>query len=384
MVGDTATLQEPVTVFFIVFNTLGILDPLRTCLNYLDFVITAIKIFVHFVFLKMASFNETLHSMSFDETLNPTSFNETQQMYSGVSTSLLIFKGITLSVLTFLSIAVNSLTLLVLHKCHEINIVTKVFLTSMTVADLSAVFLCLSTIIPAVAVDRWPFGTTFCSITGFLNMGLLTRSILSLLSVTFDRFLAVTRPYQYPTLMTVKRARIIVLGIWLLDATAVAFEYFVKGRSFEYNPHWHLCLLLSKNKIRGGILVLTLCSVPFLLIVMMFIHLFLLARFHAARIAAQERAVGEISDNKAFTTFFIITVCLFVQYIPFLTVYYAVTTREGVYLWLACFAQLLAYSSSISNVVIYYFRNTIFKQVAKRVIRLNIPCLGTPVIPLNV
>ena len=115
----------------------------------------------------------------------------------------------------------------------------------------------------------------------------------------------------------------------------------------------------------------------------MFIYLFLLARFHAARIAAQERALGKKSDSKAFTTFLIMTVCLFMQYVPSLTVYYALTTRDVVYLWLACFAQLMSYSSTICNIVIYYFRNTVFKQAAKRVIHSCIPCLGTPVIPLN-
>ena len=78
------------------------------------------------------------------------------------------------------------------------------------------------------------------------------------------------------------------------------------------------------------------------------------------------------------------TVCLIVQWVPFFAVFQAVTLGEGVYLWLACFAQLLAYFGTILNVIIYYFRNTAFKQAAKRVIRSNIPCLGTPIIPLNV
>ena len=314
---------------------------------------------------------------SFNETLNSTSFNETQQMYPGASTSLLIFKGIMSCVLTFVSIVANSLTLVILHKCHEINPVTKVFLTSMTVADLTVVFVILSSI-PAVAVDRWPFGTTLCSITGFVNAGAVYRAILSLLGVTFDRYLSVTRPYQYPTLMTVKRACVIILGIWLLGTTALTGTY------FEYNPYWHMCAEnLSKFSNIQITLLLTFSCVPLLLISIMFIHLFLLARFHAAKIAAQERAIGKKSDRKAFTTFFIMTACLFVQYVPCLIAYYALATRDGVYLWLVCFAQLLVYSSTISNVVIYYFRNTAFKQTAKRVIRSYMPCLGTPVIPLN-
>ena len=208
-------------------------------------------------------------------------------MYPGASTSLLIFKGIMLCVMTFLSIVANSLTLVILYKCHEINPVAKVFLTSMTVADLLAVFMYLPTI-SAVAVDRWPFGTTLCSITGFVNVGAVFRAILSLLGVTFECFLAVTRPYQYPTLMTVKRACAIILGIWLLTFTAA-----VSGISFEYNPYWHICLRPSKINNIQIILLLTLGCVPLLLISVMCFHLFLLARFHAAKIAAQERAIGK-------------------------------------------------------------------------------------------
>ena len=335
-------------------------------------------------FLKMVSFTETLNSTSFNETQNTISFNETQQMNSGAPSSLLIFKGIMLSVLTFLSISANSLTLVILHKCLEINPVTKVFLTSMTVADLTLAFLLLPSI-PAVAVDRWPFGTTFCSITGFLNSGLVTRSILSLLGVTFERFLAVTRPYQYPTLMTVKRARIIVLGIWLLEITAAASICFVEG-SFVYGPNRHMCLI--RNSPRSYMIAIfsiaALQYVPLVMILIMFTHLFLLARFHAAKIAAQERVLGKKSDRKAFTTFFIMTICLFVQWIPLFTVsVYTEPPQEDVHLWHLCFAQLLAYFSTILNVAIYYFRNTAFKQAAKRVIHSYMPCLGTPVIPLN-
>ena len=76
------------------------------------------------------------------------------------------------------------------------------------------------------------------------------------------------------------------------------------------------------------------------------------------------------------------TVCLFVQFVPLFAVYYG-ATRNGAYLWLVCCAQLLGYFSTISNVIIYYMRNTAFKQAAKRVIVSIIPCYGTPVIPLN-
>ena len=117
-------------------------------------------------------------------------------------------------------------------------------------------------------------------------------------------------------------------------------------------------------------------------------RLFVLARFHAAKIAVQMRAVARKSDKKAFTTFFIMTVCLEVGWTPLTTVFvHENMTRKEMSSWFACFAKMTAFFNTVTNVLVYYLRNTAFRQTAKRVTVSLIPCTNvafdTPVIPLD-
>ena len=317
-------------------------------------------------------------------------FNETLQLHSGASPALLIFKATAISFLIVLNILANSLTLIILWKCHEINSVTKVFMSSMTVSDLGIGFV----FVPALAatvVDGWPFGDTLCSISGCFTGLFCYTSAMSLFSLTCERFLAVTRPFQHQTLMTVSRAYIISLGVWLLCLVGATLNGFLPGRSIYYSLRLNTCYMFPEDPLAadivGTIFTLLFIILPFGLILLMFIRLFLLARFHAAKIAAQERAFGKKPDKKALMTFFIMTVCLSTGWAPLIIVSVYLNINGNISLWLMCFAELAAFSNSVINVLVYYLRNTAFRQTAKTLIVSHIPCIHsiteTPVIPLD-
>ena len=320
-------------------------------------------------------------------------FNETQNLHSSTSSpALRIFKATGTGVLMVLSIFTNSLTLAILPKVREHNSVTRVFMTSMTISDLAIGCFYMPPILVATITDTWPFGDTICGVLGYLNIVLSFVSNTSLLALNFDRYLAVTRPYQYPTLMTQSRARIISFCIWLCALTMSALNCFMPGRSVYYSKTMHTCTTgpndPSAADIRGTVFMIVFIIVPFGMTLTMFIRLFVLARFHAAEIAMQMRAVAKKSDKKAFTTFFIMTVCLAVWWTPLTAVFvHENITRKEMSSWFVCFAQMTASFNTITNVLVYYLRNTGFRQTAKRVTVSLIPCMNavfdTPVIQLD-
>ena len=321
-------------------------------------------------------------------------FNETQQSHSGAPSALLIFKATVIGVIIVFNIFANSLTLVILSKVHEMNPVTKVFMISMTLSDLGWAFIFM-TVLPSTAVDRWPFGAVFCSVVGFLAVLFATVTALSLFSVTCERFLAVTKPFKYNTLMTVPRARVISLCLWFVGITVAVLNGFMPRRAIYFYQKWHICTTGTENPsdvdIIGIVSVLLLGTVPFGLILAMFTKLFLLAKYHNAKIAAQERVVGQVgrkSDRKALTTFFIMTTCLTTWGFPVMTVFvYDYITKEEVSPWLTSLAELAAFSNTFINVLIYYLRNTAFRQTAKTLLISRIPCIKmtieTPVISLD-
>jgi hypothetical protein len=44
-----------------------------------------------------------------------------------------------------------------------------------------------------------------------------TASILNLCAISLDRYVAVTRPVTYPSIMSTKRAKSLIAGLWVLS-----------------------------------------------------------------------------------------------------------------------------------------------------------------------
>lgn len=63
----------------------------------------------------------------------------------------------------------------------------------------------------------WIFGDTWCAIWLAVDVWMCTASILNLCAISLDRYLAVTRPVKYPSLMSTKRARWLIGVVWVLS-----------------------------------------------------------------------------------------------------------------------------------------------------------------------
>ena len=57
----------------------------------------------------------------------------------------------------------------------------------------------------------------WCSIWLAVDVWVCTASILHLVVISLDRYIAVTHPITYPNIMTSKRAKLLILGAWVLS-----------------------------------------------------------------------------------------------------------------------------------------------------------------------
>ncbi|KAJ8879072.1 hypothetical protein PR048_019678 [Dryococelus australis] len=63
----------------------------------------------------------------------------------------------------------------------------------------------------------WIFGDLWCAVWLALDVWMCTASILNLCAISLDRYLAVTRPVTYPSLMSSARAKALIGGVWVLS-----------------------------------------------------------------------------------------------------------------------------------------------------------------------
>lgn len=63
----------------------------------------------------------------------------------------------------------------------------------------------------------WIFGDLWCSVWLAVDVWMCTASILNLCAISLDRYVAVTRPVTYPSIMSPRRAKLLIAGVWVLS-----------------------------------------------------------------------------------------------------------------------------------------------------------------------
>uniref|UniRef100_A0A672LLR7 Alpha-1A adrenergic receptor n=1 Tax=Sinocyclocheilus grahami TaxID=75366 RepID=A0A672LLR7_SINGR len=127
----------------------------------------------------------------------------------GMVLAIFIIFGVLGNILVILSVA-----------CHRnLRTVTHYFIVNLAVADL----LLSSTVLPFSTVfemlGRWIFGRPFCDVWAAMDVLCCTASIMSLCVISVDRYIGVSYPLQYPSIVTERRALLALIVLWALSIT---------------------------------------------------------------------------------------------------------------------------------------------------------------------
>ncbi|XP_076032518.1 putative G-protein coupled receptor No9 [Oratosquilla oratoria] len=128
----------------------------------------------------------------------------------GVITSL-----VALGILNVLVICGNCLVILAVFLSSKLRTVTNLFIVSLAVADLLLGVAVLPFSVTIQAFDVWLYGDLWCSVWLAVDVWMSTASILNLCAISLDRYVAVTRPVSYPSLMSSSRAKLLIAGVWV-------------------------------------------------------------------------------------------------------------------------------------------------------------------------
>jgi len=63
----------------------------------------------------------------------------------------------------------------------------------------------------------WPFGEPWCRIWLAVDVWMCTASIYNLVAISVDRYIAVSRPIRYASLMSPTRAKLLIIVVWILS-----------------------------------------------------------------------------------------------------------------------------------------------------------------------
>ncbi|XP_072493121.1 alpha-1D adrenergic receptor [Notamacropus eugenii] len=140
--------------------------------------------------------------------------NDTAAVGGVVVSAQALGVGVFLAAFILAAIAGNLLVILSVACNRHLQTVTNYFIVNLAVADL----LLSATVLPFSATMEvlgfWAFGRAFCDVWAAVDVLCCTASILSLCTISVDRYVGVRHSLKYPAIMTERKAAAILGLLW--------------------------------------------------------------------------------------------------------------------------------------------------------------------------
>ena len=298
-----------------------------------------------------------------------------------------IFATSVFGTVAVLSIAGNAFCLVVLNRARHLNTPTKLFLKSLTIADLCIGLFCTipHTIISAIGhtLSEELF-QKYCLLTNMASVILYIGSTLSLLFVNIDRYLAIEYPLKYMKIVTIRKARSMLFCLWnfncvVLLTLALLFLQGTFKNDFEscgpfiddFDPEYITFI---------SIYLILFSIVPFVVTVSIYGRILFIVRrhkkmetrlFETTHISAttQTQRTYRRTDRKAVNTFLMITLISSAIWIPFFLFTYFGSFLGSSYPFVKTMVHSIGLSICWINILIYTIRDRSFRKTGMEIIR---------------
>jgi len=267
-------------------------------------------------------------------------------------------------VLSFTAIVGNVAMIFALQKASSVPTTSRILMQSLALTDLSVGLLGHPLYIVVIAGIRQNYGCGHIHVTltvfFILSTSLVFFSFQIVAFIGVDRFLAITLHLRYSELVTPKRVVILVASVWIVTLSVVfigAFYYFQVGE---------IVLLV------GGYASVLLLGV-------IYMKVYLVARRHQASIDSQAQATSNLNlarnKNLAIKTLYVFVVFEFCVLLYLITLTVLLISGQSVVLQgTVQLASALMMLNSSLNPIVFGWKMTEIRQIIKNKVKTLFCC----------
>ncbi|KAK2840369.1 hypothetical protein Q5P01_014109 [Channa striata] len=284
-----------------------------------------------------------------------------------------VFLRILLSSLSVLTVALNLLVIVSISHFRQLHKPTNFLLLSLSFSDLIVGLVTF----PGLILQKtcWFFGDFICSLYKYITSISLGSSVGNIVLISVDRYVIICDPLQYPTRVTVARAKLCVCLCWLCSNLYSSF--FVTNNPFQKDTYiscYGKCVFYIDDTLALVDVVVTFI-IPVTVIMVLYLMVFVVAVSQARAITAvtlqhSVTVTSRKSELKAARTLGVLIAVFLMCFCPYYCVSFAggdiLNTSYGILVpFLYCFNSCL-------NPLIYALFYPWFRRAVKIIVTLQI------------
>lgn len=192
------------------------------------------------------------------------------------------------SLIAFITVCGNALVIYLIVTRPRLHVTPNFFILSLSIADLFVGLI----VAPSYIAYTFQVEANFTVLAMFYNL-LLYASVGNLCAMTFDRYVAITRPFRYVPLMKTSMVLRLIAVAWVVPIiiTLIPLSWRHLGSSSAAASNSTLKEAQKADQIYQGIVLVLFEIVPCIVMLLTFVHLYSIVRKQSRRIKALEEQI---------------------------------------------------------------------------------------------
>ena len=266
------------------------------------------------------------------------------------------------AVLMLLTLVGNIMVCACFYCYRDLRTICNYFIISLSAADILVALLAMPFWLVLQLTDmddrsKAAFALELYNFWGGVDILVGSASIMNLVAVSFDRHLAITAPFSYSESLTSFRAIVMIAALWVFSILLSGLRFLGQSKVFIFAYQM--------------VVVAVSFVVPLLLMIVMYMKIYFVARNQALRIGR-----NYAKDIKATKTIAIVIGAFVLCWMPFFVIVtiYAIEPKYDITIEVYKAIKWLEYLNSCLNPIIYTCLNRTYRSAFKKLLLRSTCC----------